>query len=65
LSREETLVGSIPWQLQHNIFLLEMLRISNVIFLKGKKKIVKENEECFEILEDIVVFTMVCIFKIN
>jgi hypothetical protein len=35
LSREETLVGSIlPWQLQHNIFLLEMLRISNVIFLK-------------------------------
>jgi hypothetical protein len=46
LSREETLVGSIPWQLQHNIFLLEMLRISNVIFLKEKKN-VKENKDFF------------------
>jgi hypothetical protein len=65
LSREETLVGSITLAgSAQYVFLLEMLKISNVIFLK-EKKFVKENKDFFEILEDIVVFTMVCIFKIN
>jgi len=36
-----------------------------MLFFSKEKKFVKENKEFFEILEDIVVFTMVCIFKIN
>jgi len=64
LGRKILVASILPWQFQHNIFLLEMLRISNVIFLK-EIFFVKENKEFFEILEDIVVFTMFCIFKIN